>query len=708
MESGVDRSPAPNNHSSSKFRGAVNVRAPFDERLEPCELWVERWLTGNGCWPPGACRFARHTTFLYLIYDVLIRRQSAIGHSVLMKKASWETARERIGCLSQEVLLNCARALEEHQRLENDDVSTLLNGVKSIGSLVPNSHQQRSRMRVEMKSMVVRYGVPAIWFTLNPSDLRNPLVLRLSGVDTPSVGGWRLSQFCSVTATLNPGAVAEYFHEVISCFFRVLVAPGAEGGGIFGHAETYYGAVETNGRGMHHLHGLIWLKGNMEFPRLRDHLRESPTYAERVISYLESIISECVEPVSPTSNPDGSKTVARTETGGTGEMTSPLDDPTNHQRTGDECRSQCLSELPPDLGNDVPDNGGDDQRIPANSSNWLAKLIADANAVARSKQMHSPNHTATCFKYRRGKAGCRFNKPEALRESSRVDENGVVSLRRNNVWVNSWNVAISSCLRSNHDVSFIATQAKMLSLIHYVTNYATKMEAPIHHALVVAAAVSKQQSIRLEPGEPNSLTKSTLHGCNRIGPPAKQVQAVPCKNSKFLLQCFNKINSEREISGVQAAATLKGYPENYTQDRFANVQLGGLGRTIAELLSPFVALTEVVEMGTEDTEPCVSIVSPRSIGVGPFDDYQFRGERFRDLCLYDYKSTVVRRLKSAGGGGEGIDFADAHPLKKTHSQRILHRVTDHLTVKFTGRMFSSRDGLEESEWYVRSTSSPFH
>ncbi|KAL0630754.1 hypothetical protein Q9L58_010394 [Maublancomyces gigas] len=177
---------------------------------------------------------------LYLLYDSLMRRQSAIGHSILMKKSSWESVRGQIASLTPDVLLDCAKRLEEQSKLDNPDVTALLNGVKSIGAKVPNSHQQRSRMLVEMKSMVVRYSVSAIWFTLNPSDLRNPLVLKLSGVVENSRSGTSLSQFCAVTATMNSVAVASFFHQIITAFFGILVCAKPDDllGGIFSQAES--------------------------------------------------------------------------------------------------------------------------------------------------------------------------------------------------------------------------------------------------------------------------------------------------------------------------------------------------------------------------------------------------------------------------------------------------------------------------------------
>ena len=55
-------------------------------------------------------------------------------------------------------------------------------------------------------------------------------------------------------------------------------------------------------------------------------------------------------------------------------------------------------------------------------------LAADSSAVARKTQIHSSNHTATCFKYRRGKDACRFGMPRDLRPQSEVDDLGVIHL----------------------------------------------------------------------------------------------------------------------------------------------------------------------------------------------------------------------------------------------------------------------------------------
>ena len=64
---------------------------------------------------------------------------------------------------------------------------------------------------------------------------------------------------------MNPVAVAQFFHHICTGMFDALLAAGKERSGIFGEVSNYFGVVETNGRGMLHLHSLIWLTGNLEF-----------------------------------------------------------------------------------------------------------------------------------------------------------------------------------------------------------------------------------------------------------------------------------------------------------------------------------------------------------------------------------------------------------------------------------------------------------
>lgn len=230
----------------------------------------------------------------------------------------------------------------------------------------------------------------------------------------------------------------------------------------------------------------------------------------------------------------------------------------------------------------------------------------------------------------------------------------------------------------------------MLTLIHYVTNYATKQEAPIHHILVLAAGVKK----RLRERTLESLTGDSHNpDLERGYPPAPGVV-----DDKFILCCFNKLSSDREISGVQEAATVLGFPESYTPERFSSIHLGSLGTKIVRDLGRWQQ-QDILSTGTsEDMEEYVTITDCNSPGTGPFDDYMQRGPVLSAMCLYDYKSTVVRQKRFQYGGGKGINFQSIHQFYLTYSQRVVSVESEILTVKFNGRMFHTLEQSEQHSW----------
>ena len=75
-------------------------------------------------------------------------------------------------------------------------------------------------------------------------------------------------------------------------FFEHYVRIGEES--VFGRINQYFAAVETNERGALHLHGLLWLHGNMTLASvLREVVGDDQTaYRERVMQYVDSVFTE--------------------------------------------------------------------------------------------------------------------------------------------------------------------------------------------------------------------------------------------------------------------------------------------------------------------------------------------------------------------------------------------------------------------------------
>jgi hypothetical protein len=425
---------------------------------------------------------------MYLLYDVIQLRNSCLGNSLLIKRSQWASVAQDLDFLNYDRLKKAAEEIATHQVSSDLLVRRLLKNITAIGVQVRGSFFQKLQMRAELRGLIVREGMPAFWLTINPSDLGNPLVLTLAGIEYSADANGDLSTAIRcATAISDPVAVARFFHYTCRAVFDGLLGSKPADMGILGDVSNYFGVVESNGRGMLHLHTLVWLRGNLGFSQLRDRILMDQDFVGRMIGFLESIIVHSLH--KPDSSPK--KTASRV------------------------APSPTTSEL---------------------DSEFAEKLFLDSNAVARTRQLHSRRHSATCFKYcRRGSASsCRFGMPRGLLDASKIDEYGVVHLARNHAWVNPWNPSIASCIRSNHDISWIPTMSKSLSLLYHITNYATKDDVSPGQ-MVTKAALLKQAIDRARSTSIPSLADSRLRERGM---------------DKFALRCFNSLSQDREVSGV--------------------------------------------------------------------------------------------------------------------------------------------------------------
>ncbi|XP_044714557.1 ATP-dependent DNA helicase PIF1 [Hirsutella rhossiliensis] len=323
--------------------------------------------------------------------------------------------------------------LESSGKTTDGDVKELLRSLSLYGHRQPMSREVRLNMRRKIQSLIVGYGVPAIWFTINPNDITNPVKLRLAAYRTrdPDAAEEFLEGLGDAykrarLAISDPMSSAVFFHREMKLFFDHYVKVGEES--VFGRIGKYYGAVETNERGRFMFTACSGCTGT------RISARCLPTSTGRI---RRRIASESSDTSIASSQRIWTRKVLRRASGRsvTGGIGSLLD----------------------------------------NAAQFSAAFIEEANFCAGATQVHT--HSPTCVKYSLGKEGGRGPLPVQ----------GAMEIRRTHSMVNRWNEAIAVGLRHNHDISFIATQRKTMALIYYVTNYATKVEDPVWKRVAAAA-----------------------------------------------------------------------------------------------------------------------------------------------------------------------------------------------------------------------------
>ena len=238
-------------------------------------------------------RFAKHFTFLFLLYNVIARRNSALGYFLLTEQSIFEKTKLQISRISYSQLERAAGEIKRTEKCTDPDIFALERQVQVVARLAPNSYAKCHEQAVYIKALMVNNGMPVLWITVNPSDLKSVMVLTLAGVQMSdaNVGSEIASCFRAATATINPVAVAQFFEATCAAVFDGLLHDGVSRTGFLGLVSTYFGTVKTNGRGMLHLHCLIWLKGFYHLAAFQRQLVSEPQYKRQMVEYLDHIVN---------------------------------------------------------------------------------------------------------------------------------------------------------------------------------------------------------------------------------------------------------------------------------------------------------------------------------------------------------------------------------------------------------------------------------
>jgi hypothetical protein len=439
--------------------------------------------------------------------------------------------------------------------------------------------------------MIVAFGLTAIWFTINPNDINNPVKLKLAAHrdrDGEAARALLRALSTSLQATTlsvhDPLSSTLFFFREISLFFEHYVRVGRPS--VYGRVSHYYAAIETNDRGALHLHGLLWLDGNLELANLvRDMANpDEGEYRSKVKSYVDDVFTATLdEALAREAVESGKKTTA----------------------------------VGPELMHDAE---------------WLSgEFEREANFVASRCQIH--HHTATCVKYSIKdvlKAGvekaraqlCRFRAPWKLVPQTGFTDDGLLEVKRDHPMVNQYNQSMAVGLRHNVDISPILTRKKGLALMHYICNYATKLNAPMWKRLALAEELldlaRTQQGGADDPGVSSTTGEETR---------------------SFLLRVANRIHTSRELSQPEVLGYLLGFETDFTDiSDWAWIHLNSLYWACARQWPNLRAA-----LATLGQEPHADNVYFQANGfkLSYLEAYKHRGPILAHLCFYDYVSFVV-------------------------------------------------------------------
>ena len=230
----------------------------------------------------------------------------------------------------------------------------------------------------------------------------------------------------------HPADAARIFAYICKQFQDILLGAKGGGEGFFGRVQGFYPKVEAQGRGTLHAHYLVWLKGAGNSDGIRykvSNAADKDEFTERLICWFDAIVHTSLPAAYHGAAQRSAHAAADKD--GDGSQKSMFDD----------VRKRSI----PAFG--IPKSAEETEQ-------FSAALVEDAYKVAGLSQLHKPEHTFTCFK-RSGSTKsmvCRFGFPKEHVEQTKYTEDFGLVGKRDEAWLNSFNLGLAVTIRSNHDV----------------------------------------------------------------------------------------------------------------------------------------------------------------------------------------------------------------------------------------------------------------
>ena len=98
---------------------------------------------------------------MYLLYDVIQRRKSALGNSLLVKRGDYQAVLDVISSLTHQQLIEVAQALRLTQRTSDPAIAILRRAIQTVAARVPNSFAQKEEMRLHIRALFIEFGPAA-------------------------------------------------------------------------------------------------------------------------------------------------------------------------------------------------------------------------------------------------------------------------------------------------------------------------------------------------------------------------------------------------------------------------------------------------------------------------------------------------------------------------------------------------------------------
>lgn len=419
-------------------------------------------------------RFSVDLQFVFQTFGVMVKRKICSASKVQIKQSSYSLHAKELSKLSSADFL--AASIEEEQGIpiSNPSVRMFRKQLTAVRAKVTGTDENRRTIRSKIWGCTLVNGPPTVWMTINPSDIHDPIAQFLVGESinlddfNAQLGPDNATRAFNIAE--NPLAAAEFFHITIRAFLKEVLGISAvdlrgnnrikRRTGILGDVEAFIGTVEAQGRGMLHLHLLLWLEDAPTSQEMTEALHEE-AFRERAREWIKNNITADI----------GGLSVSEIEA-------LPKKNNYSYSRP---------------LRPDNPD--------------YVTLREEELQKLARSLLVHVCKGHG-CLSKDPSKRKCKRRAPFERAEEAWIDEDGRWGPKRIHPYVVGHNQTCLLLLRCNHDIKLLTNAYDSSGIFWYITMYATKKQQKTSNASAILA-----RKLAFDP--PNGVRDRTTDELNR-------------------------------------------------------------------------------------------------------------------------------------------------------------------------------------------------
>ena len=247
--------------------------------------------------------------FILVTHNMYERHRAAeVSYLRCNYKSGGSSRAESFASMSVERLKSAVNRSNAHMAVNDAATLQFLNSIEAVSRSMGHTNEAAKQARTRMFSMIAKFGVPAVFFTVTPDDngsFRIKVNACKESAGPPDINDALAdikldADIAREIREQYPGLCDFDFENILDLVIKHLIGwdestgVANDTGGAFGVADAWSAAIEEQGRKTLHAHFLIWIKDwSYLLERLRSVDKEGVRKAagEELQLYADNIMS---------------------------------------------------------------------------------------------------------------------------------------------------------------------------------------------------------------------------------------------------------------------------------------------------------------------------------------------------------------------------------------------------------------------------------